>query len=346
VPRNRTVSMEVKVMFRPARGLTILPALALLATALFAFSAPAGAAETGTITIHSRLCPAGQPTTDIFANCHSHLPAILTSYTIDGGAAQAVGVNGNLSISLLVAGAHEIAQADGVPLDFAHLRVFCKDETAAGPTTEIAVNVQKFTVNAVAGHEVICDVYTIPENASGLTPTATAVSGGTTPTATASSTTLPNTGVGTGQSGTDRTLELDRAGRRGCGADCSPVRRIPDVGFLGSGIVRLKRVAANAATLFACRQRAKSDCDRRSGFTLVMIRSGRFHSDRHSASTTSFSVATQGAGPHRANDSHRRNCERSGKKLVGDARDLVNVVSGGRSALAELSHCEDGRDVA
>jgi hypothetical protein len=175
--------------------------LAVMA-ALLAFSGGAGAqAGTGTITIHSRLCPAGQPTTDIFTDCHSHLPTIATSYSLDGGAAQPVGASGNLSFTGLAAGAHEIAQVDGVPLDFAHLRVFCSNNTTKSAVTELAVAVNKFSVSAVAGDEIICDVYTIPENASGLTPTATTTSNGT-------STTLPSTGVGPSNGGSNMALEL------------------------------------------------------------------------------------------------------------------------------------------
>lgn len=182
-----------------------LAGLAMLA-ALLAFSGAAGAQGTGTITIHSRLCPAGQPTGDIFTDCHSHLPTITTSYSIDGGAAQTVGADGNTSFTGLAAGAHEIAQVDGVPLDFAHLRAFCSDTTTGSAVTEETVNVNTFSVSAVAGDTIVCDVYTIPENASGVTPTVPAGNGsnGTS----GNGTTLPNTGVGPSQNGNNAALEL------------------------------------------------------------------------------------------------------------------------------------------
>jgi len=187
-------------------------ALMLLATVL-AFSGGAGAQADTTITIHSRLCPAGQPTTDIFTDCHGHLPTITTSYSIDGGAAQTVGADGNTSFTGLTAGAHTIAQVEGVPLDFAHLRAFCSDQDNGGAASEVAVNVNTFSVSAVAGHEIICDVYTIPENASGQTPTATEVpstttGGNATTTTGAAPSTLPGTGVGPGSHGSDTALEL------------------------------------------------------------------------------------------------------------------------------------------
>src|SRR5690606_24540579 len=74
--------------------------------------------------------------------------------------------------------------------DFAYLRVFCSIPGGEEGVTELSVDVNKFNVEAVAGEEVVCDVYTIPEDASGQTPTAvpTTPSGGTT--------TLPNTGIG------------------------------------------------------------------------------------------------------------------------------------------------------
>ena len=187
------------------KRLSLLGGVAVLAmmAALLAFSGPASAAATGTITIHSRTCPAGQPTTDIFTDCHSHLPLVTTSYSIDGGAAQTVGADGNLSFTGLAAGAHTIAQVDGAPLDFAHLRAFASDVTAGSAVKELAVNVNAFTVSAVAGDEIVVDVYTIPENASGLTPTAvpTKASSG-------NGTSLPNTGVGANAGNGNLGLEL------------------------------------------------------------------------------------------------------------------------------------------
>jgi hypothetical protein len=189
--------------------LTVLRSVAALAmlAALLLVAAPAGAqATTGTITIHSRLCPAGQPTTDIFTDCHSHLPTIATSYSIDGGAAQAVDADGNTAFTDVDAGSHEIAQVDGVPLDFAHLRVFCSTEGDNTGATEVAADVNTFSVDAVAGANVICDVYTIPENASGLTPTAVPSTSGNG--AAGNGTSLPNTGVGPSHDGGNSGLEI------------------------------------------------------------------------------------------------------------------------------------------
>jgi hypothetical protein len=200
-------------------------ALAMLA-ALLVIAAPAGAqATTGTITIHSRLCPAGQPTTDIFTDCHSHLPTIATSYSLDGGAAQAVGADGNTAFTDVSAGAHEIAQVEGVPLDFAHLRVFCANNTDGSAATEVSVDVNKFSVDAVAGANVICDVYTIQENASGLTPTAvptTSTGGNAT---SGNGTSLPNTGVGPSNGGGNTGLEVGLLALAASGLGFAALRR-------------------------------------------------------------------------------------------------------------------------
>jgi hypothetical protein len=171
---------------------------AIAALVLFAGSAGAQSGS-GTVTIHSRLCPAGQPTTDTFTDCHGHLPTIATSYSLDGGAAQTVGGDGNTSFTGLPSGSVSIAQVDGVPLDFARLRAFCSDQTAGTTAVEETVDVNTFSVDAVDGHEIICDVYTIPEDASGNTPTPTTAPAAPTATATSTSggtTSLPNTGSG------------------------------------------------------------------------------------------------------------------------------------------------------
>lgn len=186
------------------RGLCRFFMLALVVGASLVFAGMANAqATTSTITIHSRICLNGEPTTDIFTECHDSLPVITTTYSIDGGSAQALDAEGNLSFVDVSAGTHEIAQVDGVPLDFAHLRVFCSDVTTNDEVVEIAVNVQKFSVTAIAGDEIVCDVYTIPEDLSGMTPTPEVTP---TATSTSGSTTLPNTGAGSEQNQNDNTL--------------------------------------------------------------------------------------------------------------------------------------------
>lgn len=180
----------------------LLGAMAVFAmlAGMLAFSGSVSAAATGTITIHSRTCPAGQPTTNIFTDCHSHLPVVTTSYSIDGGPAQTVGADGNLSFTGLAAGAHAIVQTEGAPLDVAHLRAFASDVTAGSAVAELTVTVNAFSVTAVAGDEVVVDVYTIAENASGLTPTAVPSTG--------NSASLPNTGVGAAAGGGSNDLAL------------------------------------------------------------------------------------------------------------------------------------------
>lgn len=190
-------------MFALTGRLSRITALVVFAAGflLLAAGSASGQETNGTITIHSRICLNGEPTSDIFTECHDNLPTQTTSYSIDGGAEQVVDASGNLSFTGLAAGPYEIAQVEGVPLDFAHLRVFCSDVTAGGEVEEISVSVQKFTVYAVAGDEIVCDVYTIPENLSGLTPTPTA-------TTTPGTTTLPNTGSGQQNAGSHLSLLL------------------------------------------------------------------------------------------------------------------------------------------
>lgn len=191
----------------------VVAALAVIAAFITFAGSAAAQADSTAITLHSRVCPAGQPTTDIFTDCHSHLPTQTTSYSIDGGTAQKVGNDGNLTFDGLTAGTHKVAQQDGIPLDFAHLRVFCSDQTAGTEPKEVSVDTNSFSVKAVADHEIVCDVYTIPENASG-NPTQEPTNEPAQPTATSTRTSsnggttqLPNTGTGS-SSGNGGTLAL------------------------------------------------------------------------------------------------------------------------------------------
>lgn len=196
-------------MTRLLRALRAAGVLGLALGLLLAAAGRAAAQETATLTVHSRICPAGEPTSDIFADCHGNVPAQTVSFSVDGGAAQDVGADGNVTFTGLAAGAHAVTQVDGPPFDFVHLRVFCSVQgTTTEPAEEVAVDLNEFAVSLTAGAETVCDAYIIAEDQSGNTPTPVPTAEPTAqptaqPTATSTSggvTTLPNTGTGAGDS--------------------------------------------------------------------------------------------------------------------------------------------------
>lgn len=169
--------------------------LMLLATA----SGSASAADTSTLTLHKRVCPAGQVITDLFEDCHDILPEQTVAFTLNDGVPQAVGVDGNTTFTDLAAGTYTVAEVEGPPLGYVHLRVFCSVQgTVINPAEELAVDVNTFDVTLGAGEEVVCDVYNIAEDLSGRTPTPVQTAQ---PTAAATTVTLPSTGAGTGSAG-------------------------------------------------------------------------------------------------------------------------------------------------
>jgi hypothetical protein len=85
-----------------------------------------------------------------------------------------------------------VTEVEGIPLEFANLRVFCSLEGDATGAVEVATTGNEFSVTLADGDSMICDSYSIPENLSGLTPTPGT---GTTPTPAVQ---LPNTGSGFG----------------------------------------------------------------------------------------------------------------------------------------------------
>ena len=176
--------------------------LALAAALVMVAQSSAAAADSATLTLHKRICPAGQ-TGDIFTACHDNLPTQTVSFTVDDGAAQDVGADGNVTFTDLAAGTHAVAEVEGPPLDAVNLRVWCsvQSPTVTDPV-EIAVDLNAFDVTLGAGETVVCDVYNVAEDLSGRTPTATST---VKPTTGASQ--LPATGTGDG-SATDARLLL------------------------------------------------------------------------------------------------------------------------------------------
>jgi hypothetical protein len=142
------------------------------------------------LEIHKRVCPAGT-TGNVFDECHGNPPTQTTTFSVDGGAATAVDASGNVTFTGLAAGAHTVTEVEGIPLEFANLRVFCSVEGDATGAVEVATSGPDFSVTLADGQHMICDSYSIAENLSGLTPTPG--TGGTTPTPAIQ---LPNTGSG------------------------------------------------------------------------------------------------------------------------------------------------------
>ena len=127
------------------------------------------AQATGTIEIHKRLCTADA--VDLFADCHDNLVDQEVSFSLDGGAAVAVDASGNLVFDGLAAGTYDISEVEGPPLEFVNLRVFCSVQDDDPESFEVTTDGPNFSVDLADGEYVVCDVYNIAENLSGLTPT-------------------------------------------------------------------------------------------------------------------------------------------------------------------------------
>jgi hypothetical protein len=165
-----------------------------IAVTLLLSQAQAGLAQTtGTIEIHKRLCPAGQPTGDIFEDCHDNLVDQTVSFSLDGGAAASVGADGNLVFTDVAAGSHAISEVEGPPLEFVSLLVYCSVQDDDPEVFQVTTDGPNFSVDLEEGQYLVCDVYNLAEDLSGLTPEPTAVA-----TSTPGGIQLPNTGSGMG----------------------------------------------------------------------------------------------------------------------------------------------------
>jgi hypothetical protein len=162
-----------------------------IALALFLSLAQLGAAQaTGSITLHKRVCPAGT-TGNVFDECHDNAPEQAVSFSLDGGAAELVDASGDLTFDGLAAGTYQIAEVEGIPLEFVNLKVWCSIQGDNPTPFEVTTDGPNFSVDLGDGEAVVCDVYNIAENLSGLTPTPAPVVTQT------PSIQLPNTGSGT-----------------------------------------------------------------------------------------------------------------------------------------------------
>jgi uncharacterized protein (DUF2141 family) len=143
--------------------------LCAFAVVLLATAGPAAAASaTGRIILHVRQCPAGQPTVDIFVDCHSHLAPADTTFRINGHSSKTVSDQGNIKFDRLKAGTRTITlTSDQQPNEFLRLRVFCSDRGTDNPAVELTVKTGTqayFKIGLTEGQRILCDVYFIPES--------------------------------------------------------------------------------------------------------------------------------------------------------------------------------------
>jgi hypothetical protein len=150
---------------RPPRWF-LVAALIALASVVLSAPAPASAA-TGSITLHVRLCPTGQPTTDIFVDCHSHPAPDGTAFRINGHGSKIVNSSGNIKFSNLTGGTRTITDTGILqPNEFLGLRVWCSATGSDHPAVEVPVQFgpqTSFRYRLATGAQAICDVYFIPE---------------------------------------------------------------------------------------------------------------------------------------------------------------------------------------
>lgn len=144
-----------------ARQVRLLGVLALLLGILIAAGGRADAGLTrGSLTIHARLCPAGGPTTDIFAECHgTPVPAGWNvAFRIHHRPPQAPDSRGNVVFRHLAAGPHLLVQVGGPDPATVRVRVWC---SAAGPGAAFR-ELRGHTVPMDSGDRMVCDWYFIP----------------------------------------------------------------------------------------------------------------------------------------------------------------------------------------
>jgi hypothetical protein len=147
---------------------SFLAVLFAVAAVLLATAGPAAAANTGRIILHVRQCPPGQPTVDIFTDCHSHPAPADTAFKINGHASKFVSSQGNIKFDRLGAGTRTLTLTSGQqPNEFLRMRVYCSDRGTDNPAVELPVHTGPqayFQVHLAAGQYILCDVYFIPES--------------------------------------------------------------------------------------------------------------------------------------------------------------------------------------
>jgi hypothetical protein len=137
--------------------------IALLVVFSMGFASMPASAATYSITLHARVCPVGQPTTNIFTNCHPYAAAGDTRFRIDSGVAKFVAANGNVTFGGQLAARHVVRRIGGQGPD-AHFtqRVYCLFKN--GVTKQITPSTNGnfvLTITAASG-SATCDIYLIP----------------------------------------------------------------------------------------------------------------------------------------------------------------------------------------
>src|SRR5262245_9187914 len=131
--------------------------------ALAVSSHGAAAASSTTLTLHARRCPLGQPTTDIFTDCHGHPASSKNTYSVDGGASKQVNASGNVGFTV-GAGGHTVTQTGGqFTNELLHERIYCSRNGGAAKVLSVGAD-SRFAITLKAGDQAVCDLYYIPES--------------------------------------------------------------------------------------------------------------------------------------------------------------------------------------
>lgn len=161
---------------------------------------------TAQLTIHNRVCPVAYAGSDYFATCHA-IPApgqvfFLENTTARQGTTDAAG---DVTFTDLAPDAYVVF--GGPPGDFiAHTAIYCARTVTPGTPFPFAQEdgEARFTLTLAAGDDVVCDVYSVPADQRGQTPTPAVTPAPTrTPPPTVPALTLPNTGVGSSRGGNE-----------------------------------------------------------------------------------------------------------------------------------------------
>jgi hypothetical protein len=127
--------------------------------------------QAGTLELHKRVCPTSNPIGDIFEQCHDFPPQQPVGFSVDEGAARFVDELGNVVFTGLSAGEHSVQETEGPPLAYVQLAIWCSVQGSEQAPFQLQPDGPNFTVPVGEGHHVICDVYNIPQDLSGRTPT-------------------------------------------------------------------------------------------------------------------------------------------------------------------------------
>jgi uncharacterized membrane protein YgcG len=164
--------------------------------------------DTGSLTIHKRVCAEGQPTSDIFTDCHGNVDGAEGIDITVGGVTQTVGADGNLTWTDIPNGTVDVTE-DTSPTGTKATRVYCSTD-AGESSMELVSESGNFSVD-INGNDLICDSYSLMSTgttngngssgngSSGNGSSGNGSSGGGA--TSGGGTTLPNTGVGPSHSG-------------------------------------------------------------------------------------------------------------------------------------------------